>query len=304
MAEQSPAADPSDVSDAIGELARARRERVIEAVLTTQPPWLESIEVSEITYFFRVPSIPFRQMDPQAFIEALRDAYGLILGKLDPSPLLREMPREELARLSDREIFERLVRAGGAITLTNGKFTQRNDFYAINFVRVNYESVMVQVGGPTIVAAIVAQDVAETIWAAVGVNKQWPAIEPGLMLIGYGTSTSVSLPAGSHFLLNPKLWNFLNGNLNEGLAFARDLRAKPAPGGAPPVRIIGVPSFESLDIRIGILNLITGYDSPASLKFRVATVGERGGGRVLVTSQLAYERHLELLGRLFDSLGT
>jgi hypothetical protein len=306
VTEQFPGPDLLDVSDAIGELARARRERVIEAVPSPQPPWLESIDAGEITYIFRARALPFRQMDPQAFTQALREAYGLTLGRLDLSPLLTQIPREELARLSEREMLEHLVRTeGGQLTLTNGKFTQRNDFYAINIVNIDFESIQVQVAGPTVVAEAVAQDVAEMVWAAVGVTKQWPAIESNLMLIGYGTSTRVNLPGGSHLLLNPGLWAFLQGNLNEGPAFAKDLAATPAPapGAAQTDQVVGVPTLDSVEIRIGILNLTTGSEEPASLEFDVRARSDHGSGRVRVTTQLAYERHVELLGALVEALG-
>jgi hypothetical protein len=304
MSEHLADSNASGVLDAIGELAKARRERVIEAIPASRPAWLESIEAGEIAYYLRIPALPINQIDPQLFIEALRDAYGLVLGKLDLSPLLARMTREELGGLAERDILDQIVRTPrGQLKLTNGRFSQRNDFYAINFVRLSFEAVMVQVSGPTVIAETVARDVAEMVWAAVGVTKQWPAIEPDLMLIRYGTSTRIDLPGGSHRLLNPALWKFLQDNLDQSSVFATDLAGVPQVPGRPPSRVVAVPSFDSLEVRIGILNMATGHDTSASLKFQVTARSDHGSGRVLVTSQLPYEQHIELLGQLLAGLG-
>jgi hypothetical protein len=303
MVEPTSVPDPSDVSDAIGELARARRERVVEASAAPQPEWLESIQAGEITYTFRPSALPFRQMDPQAFIHALKDAYRLTVDRLDLSPLLEQITIQELGHLDEREVLDHLVRAPrGSLRLSTGKFAQRSEFYPIKFVTVDFESISVQIAGPTVIAETIARDVAEMMWAAVGVTKQWPAIEPALMLIAYGTTTRVLLPDNSNLLLNPGLRNFLETSLNQGPTFARDFAGKPAPSGEPRGAIHAVPCFDSLSIRIGVLNLATGYDAEASLDFDVSATSDHGSGRVMVTSQLPYERHVALLDKLVQAL--
>lgn len=304
MTENQLTPEPAEISDAIGELARARRERVLPALPQTLPPWLEQTEKGEALYTFRPVALPYRLMDPHAFVEALRDAFGLVLGKLDLAPLLATISREELVRLNERDLLGHLTRSiGGRLTFTTGRFAQRDEFYAIPFVWVNFERIHVQVTGPTVVAETVARDIAEMMWAAVGVTKQWPAIEPRLINVKLGTATRITLPAGADSLLNPRLWKFLQDNLNDETKFARDFGAIPAPGRGEQSKVVAVPNVDNIIISIGVLDLISGYQEDASLTFDVTARSDHGRGRVLVSSDLGYERHMELLGHLIDSLG-
>src|SRR5689334_21012784 len=95
----SPGTRADDVISDLARETRERRELAARESVRPRPKFIHSVEQTEVYYTFLPAAIPLVQIDASALNDALRDLYKLQLEGPDFSPLLNEIPREQLARM-------------------------------------------------------------------------------------------------------------------------------------------------------------------------------------------------------------
>lgn len=287
----------------IGDLAKSRRAQVEEQSKRPVPAFIESVEHAEVAYVFNPTSLPFREMDPQAFIGHVNEAYSAQLTPLDIGPLLKTMSREEVLQLTEGELLRRLLRTNASqLSFEQGRFPLRNEYTVIRSIELNWESIIVRVAGISDIAEAIVSELAEFMWRAAGVKKNWADIARGAMLVGYGTSTRIQLPVPAETLMNPKLYSFLQGNLVGGKNYARSL-GRVRPQSTPEEgQIAAVATFDELHLQIDKFNMRTGASEEAPIRFLVTSRSDFGTGRLLATTNMKYEAHVSFLADLFAAL--
>ncbi|MFC7246969.1 hypothetical protein ACFQO7_31210 [Catellatospora aurea] len=293
--------------DQLDVLALQRRASAEEAAELPRPEFILGVKYSEVVYTFATGSIPFMQADPTRLREDLYARFELTLDKINMAPLLSEMSAEALAALPFDDCLRRLVKADNSVlTFEAGKFPVRHGFVPIRKVKINIESIQVGVEGVSKIAEVVAQEVAERIWAAAGAlgeaTKRWEDIAPGLALTSYGTSTRVQLPFPFEALLAPGVRDFLAKSVTSGPSYGSCMGPLSQYNMFQPAQNTSVvATLDELDIQVNRFDTTTGYSYDGLLKIGVVARNDFGTGRVLVTSPMQYDRHVECLRALLDS---
>ncbi|HVL93923.1 MAG TPA: hypothetical protein VM264_11350, partial [Acidimicrobiales bacterium] len=173
-------------------------------------------------------------------------------------------------------------------------------------VELSREVILVRVQGVSKVAELIAAEVVEAMWRSAGASKKWSEIEPHIQLVGYATGTVINLGRKFEDLLHPSISGFSSQITSEtgGLAFSMGPQKGPAyqRAGTPSIASVGVATLERLSLLFQRFDLQTGQHFETNLTFSVRARGEKGTGIVYVTSELPFEKHVQLLQDLRNSI--
>jgi hypothetical protein len=299
---------PASEGDLISELARETRERreiAVRESVRPRPKFIESVDMSEVLYVGRPPAFPLTLIDVAKLNEALRSQYQLEMADLDLSPLLTKLSRDQLARMDEVELLKRLAREPNAeLKWVAGRFPLRDDFVPIRMIEINFESILVSVAGVSQVAEVIAKEVLELMWQIAGTKKRFADLDPLMSLVAYGTGTRLNLDqAPESLLLNPALVQFLDANLAEGSKYAASMGRTRLSVDRATTKISAVASLDDLVLRVSRFDPASGYAEQSSVKFSVTAQNDYGSGRLLVSSTLPYEEHVQFLVELFQAVG-
>ncbi len=292
--------DPNE-TDEISEIARRRREAAEREAATPRPSYVTAVEHSELIYYWAPSAVPFRNVPPGDLVSSLDSMFGLTLSSLDISPLLAKTPRDHLLAMTEEEQLADLVKGGSVIKFEGGKFPLRNDFVAIPEISMNYESLLVKVGGVTSVADAIAQDVLELQWKLAGSTKRWEDIKDHVLMKGYGTATRVELGELVEKLVEPKLLEAVSSQLTEGRAVARHM-GQFKPNQTATNELVANVFFDDLVLKISRYEPATGSFYQSDIRFSVTARNDNGTGRVLFTTEMDYDNHLAVLDELVEAL--
>jgi hypothetical protein len=291
---------PDDAGDAISEIARERRLAAERESTREKPAFLTGIEQSEILYTFRPLAMPYSTVDPVALSAKLEDIYGLRLARLDLSPLLNKMSKDQVLHLETSEALKAIVRAPESqLRWEDGRFPLRNDFVGIRGVSINFESILVVVAGVSEVAEVVAQEIVELMWRLSGAKKAWQDVQQGLMLTGYGTATRVDLGFASESLLAREFTDFLRDKLENGPSYARYMGRQATPD---EQSVVAVSGLDELHMKVSRFDPSAGNSSTSMVRFSVTARSDFRRGRMLVTTEMPFDKHMDFLGEIFDAI--
>jgi len=297
----SPASD--DLMSDLARETRERRELAERESVRPRPKFIHSVEQSEVLYTFLPAAIPLAQIDANVLNDSLRSLYKLQLAGPDFAPLLTKIPREQLAQMDETELLNRLIRDRRAsLKWTDGSFPLRDDFVPIRLVEVNFESIDVSVSGVSQVADVIAKEVMELLWQLAGSKRKFADLEYLLQLVAFATATRLNLGYQPECLLNPALMQFLDGNLAKGKRYASEMGRIKFPREAEEGNTTAIAALDDLTIRVSRFNGTTGYAEDSEINFSVTTKSDYRTGRLLATTTLAYEKHVELLTELFGEI--
>jgi hypothetical protein len=302
---QGSGAQPTDARDgmeALDRLARQRRADAEAAAEKPRPDFVTSVQYSEVVYTFRRGAIPFTLIDPSVLSRGLHERFALSPGAQDLGPLLKKMSPNALAQLSEEEILRRLVQADNALLgFAAGKYPIRHGFVPIAKVSMNFESVMVGVEGVSAVAEVIAKEIAELAWSAAGAARRWEDISPAQELVSFGTATRVQLPFPLEHFMAQALQRFLKSEVVGGSNFAGYMGPQSRHNEFQPSRAnVASATMDELHIQVNRFDTQTGYPYQALVQFSVTARSDHGTGRVLVSSHMHYDRHVEFLQTLLE----
>lgn len=290
---------------AISELAQERRERATPSLARALPDVIKSIHRAEVAYTIEPRWLPLPYVDVERLIARLKVVFGLSLDGPDISPLVPELPREELIALSPFDAVGRLFRSRNCLVVfRNGRFaTGRDDFVPILSVRMTREQILVAVEGVGEVAELVVAEIVELLWECAGAPKRWDAIKPNVQLIGYATATYVDLGLEFETLLSPAVRKFMNDNVTDGERYADHVGDYLAHDdfGPPPGSFLRWAA-EEIDFVLFRFDTRNGRRQQTALKFSVANRSSYGSGRLLVSSELPFHKHVACVAELAEAL--
>ena len=289
-----------------------RQETTQREALRERPSFILDIEQSEVKYTLSLKYVPLEHVDFSVFARQMEDRWGLTFDvrslKVDPTVLQR---LSEQSKLNEEDFESAVVKQALpdhdiAFVFRDGKYPlPQNEFVQISRVELNYESVLVSVGGIGQVAEAVAQEVLEELNAAAGAQRPWSALANEVLLVGYATRTKVDLGSPSAFegLLSPRLLTFMQDEMTEGRQFGahaggyharHDLR--------PPPNSHVVVALDDLSLRISSFDDSTGNHRESNMWFSVRSRGEYRSGVISISSELPYDIHEECLGVLIERM--
>jgi hypothetical protein len=288
--------------DALSAIARERRAKAEQESNRVKPSIIESVIESSVIYTFDTAAIPWGQFDILALTSQLEDMYKTHLSEgLDFSPLLKNSDARQLHEMDPDTRLQRLALSSDAvITWSSGRFpTSRGDFVKIVTIMINYETILVAVGGQSTVAEVVAQEVLEAIWLAAGVKKKWSELEKLALLTGYGTQTRIKTPVAFESSINTAFIDYLRNNMVDGekFAYAMGRQASDRDG-----KMHASVALDTLKLRISIFNEVTGKSSTENVEFEVTRNNDYGKGKLVARSELPYDAHEKLVLGLFGTI--
>lgn len=200
------------------------------------------------------------------------------------------------------DTLRELTRAKDAnvrVKFEGGKFPTQYDFVPLQAMEFNFESITSRVAGQSVVADVVAKEVAEMIWASCGIVKRWEEISSKLQMIAYATSTKVQLGFPLEELLSKSVHAFLQEQALTGKNFASEMGALSARHNFGKAHTLSVVSFvDELHLAFKRFDKETGRSEDNLVMFSVSARDEYGTGVVKVSSHLSYDRHVEFLRQL------
>jgi hypothetical protein len=289
--------------DALSDLARERRALAERQSARPRPSYVVGVDHSEAGYTLDPSAIPLSELDAGEFCESLNRTFGLELAPIDYGPLLNVIPRDQLLAMDEAAVLQKLITVRGSVLkFENGRFPLRNDFVPIRSMDVNFESVIVRVGGVTEVAEAVAQDVVDLMWKLSGSTKRWKDLESAVLLVGYATATRVQLSFPAEQLVSAALMDTLSGNLTQGINVAKRIgyETGPAKKGFSD-NFVAIATLEDLTLEVSKFNPATGASNQSNLRFSVTARNDHGTGRIRVVSELKYEDHIALLNEIMSA---
>ncbi|WP_232666263.1 hypothetical protein [Pseudonocardia sp. TRM90224] len=286
--------------DLLGELAHRRRQVVQEESARPNPDFLESIEGSRASYYFRPVALPLAQVDVPLLLRLVEESYGSILSSPDRGLLHSLVSREELFSASDEEALKLILRLTDRkqFALTGGKFPLqlRTDFVPIRSIVVNYECVSVEVAqGSTPVAAKIVEEVYQMLCISAGTNKRSDEIALLPTLIRYSTSTRVSLPFPAEHLMSERLSTFINDHIIGGETFAGRTRSMSRKNNFDAPDVASVVTFDDLIITISTFDLRTGSGESHDIRFSVTSIDDHGMANIRIDSPFSFDDHIRLI---------
>lgn len=297
----------------MADAAQERQESTQREALRERPDFILDIEQSEVRYTLPLKFIPLEHVDFTAFARTMQEQWGLTLDvrslKVDPTVLHRLADESR----SDDEAFESAVMKQVlpdreiSLVFRDGKYPlPQSEFVQILRVELNYEAVLVSVGGIGQVAEAIAQEVLERLNTAAGADRPWPLLAGEVLLVGHGTRTKVNLGSLDAFerMLSPQLLSFLNSEVVEGRQFGAHAGGYHARHGlGPPPDSQVVVALDDLALKISSFDVSTGNSRESNMWFSVRSRGDIRSGIVSVSSELPYEIHEECLGKLIEAIG-
>lgn len=292
----------------ISEIARERKERA-----STQPPprrlpeYVRAIKQSEVTYTLDPMHLPVANMDVGRLMRLVEEAYGLTLAKLDLAPLLAGGGQREFAEISSlttEQLVSRILRTrNGEVQFEHGRMpTGPHDFVPIIRVVLNGEAVLAAVRGPSHEAELLVQEIAELVWVCSGARRTWAEIEPHVQLKGYGTGTLIDFGSFED-LLHPSLTAFLDRDVVRGKKLGAKASALLATHGfAAPEDSVITWAVDDLYLVLNRFDQRSGAYYKSRLGFSVITRTGYRSGQVLVSSEMPYDAHIEMIEGLVDAL--
>jgi hypothetical protein len=186
----------------------------------------------------------------------------------------------------------------------NGRFPKsRNEFVVIGSASLNNESIGVVVEGVSEIADLIVADVAEMVWLSAGMQKPWDDIKKGVQLIGYATTTMVDLGFPPERLLNSKLLDFIKSDMLDGKRYASDMgRRSIRHNFMTSPTLTSTFALEELNLNFHLFDTVTGRSESVRLGFRITVRDYAATGRVLVFSELPFDRHVECIKSLMRAI--
>lgn len=292
-------AEAKGILESISAVAAKRRREAAPALERSMPEWLLEIRQTEVVYTLNPRMIPLAVTSFPVLHALLKERYSLGFGQPDLGPIPVK------SELSEAEIGQALLRSKKRVRFENGRFSRSPvDFDIIRSVNIDFESIHVVVGGVSEVAELVVADVAEMLWAAAGAEKRWDQLETEVQLVGYATATMIDLGISFEEFLSPQLLEFINSDVLSGSRYAHETGRKSARLQfelAPTLQATW--GLDDLRLKFFLFDTATGRYETTRMDFSVLTRDTVGTGRVMVYSELPFQKHLECLEALRAACG-
>lgn len=320
MTDAFPVDDPpalhDDSADLVSDVAKASKERqksTQRAAEEKPPEYILEVEQSDVAYTVPPQMMPLGHVDYEVFVREMRDRWDLDPDlsslRLDPSAPQKISKEVEstgedfeaaLMRHALKDRDAELMFRGGRYRLSE------SDFVPINAVKVNFESVIVSVGGIEKVAEAVAAEIFELIAASAGLSRPWKITEEQIRVVGYATKTRVDLGPQDGFenLLSQNAINFMGSEMVAGERFAAHYGSYHSRDGlkAPDETATSLSwALDDLHFYISQFDRRTGMVRQGQIRFTVTGRGDYRSGVVSVWSEFPYEIHQRFLGKLIEA---
>jgi hypothetical protein len=285
------------VISAVAEQRRQQAQPVLERRL---PEWILEVVRSEVAYTLNPRMLPIKQASFPILMRLLEEKYSMKFAPPDLGPFRPNAPMspEELGSALMGQLSDRHLR------FENGRFPKsRNDFDVVESIRINQESILVSVQGISEIANLVVADVAEMIWVSTGVQKSWDEVKQGVQLIGYGTATLVDLGFPSENFIDVKFLDFIRSEMLSGKKFACEMARHSARHNflASP-SLSAIFGLDDLNLNFFTFDNVTGRSETVKFRFSVITRDSVGTGRLVVMSELPFDKHVECLEMLIGAM--
>lgn len=288
--------DGSLENDYISRLARLRRDRV--AAERALPDYLFEVRRTEVRYVFPVRLLPFAQASFAKLNTRLLETLHLRFKRpTSDDPGLTALFRD----LSDDQLGQMLV--GGEhphLEWRNGVFPYRSaDFVLIHNVSIGWEHVFAGVAGPGEVAEAVCAEVFESLRYAADLPKAWEEIKSQALSITHGSSTLVDIGAPPTKLLSDVYRRFLDEKIIGGPRLASYMDGLTNVSGfKPSSKMKTIYSVDELHIKLHHFDEQTGKSGESLLTIGIPARSYHGTSRVLVSTQLPFDKHMECVEML------
>lgn len=294
--------------------SRKRRESTKKEVERERPQYILEIEQSDVAYTLPPPMMPLVHVNYREFAQAMRDEYGLELDlssvKLDPM-IMQQISKE--VETSGEDLEAALMRHAlkdreSELTFRGGRYwLTRTEFVPINAVKINFESVIVSVGGIEKVAEAVAAEIFDLTSLSAKFGRSWSQIQDQIRVVGYATKTRVDLGSENAFerLLSPQVLDFMDSEMVAGERFAAHYGSYHARDNleAPPEDFTSLSfALDDLHFYISQFDKRTGMLRQGQIRFTVTGRGDYRSGEVAVWSEFPYRIHEQFLGQLIEAI--
>lgn len=300
------------VSD-VARNAQKRHESTQRAAEEKPPEFILEIEQSDVAYTVPPQMMPLGHVNYEVFTREMRDRWDLEpdLSSLRIDPSLPQQVAKEVESTGedfDAALIRHALKDRDAELMFRGGRYRLSDseFVPINAVKVNFESVIVSVGGIEKVAESVAAEIFELIAASAGLSRPWKTTEEQLRVVGYATKTRVDLGSDNAFedLLSPKLIGFMDSEMVAGERFAAHYGSYHSRDDlkAPSEDATSLSwSLDDLHFYISQFDKRTGMVRQGQIRFTVTGRGDYRSGVVSIWSEFPYEIHKRFVGQLIQA---
>lgn len=278
----------------ITEIAEQRRRLAQPSLSKSLPEWILEIGLTEALYTLSPRVLPLKQISFAALADILKRRYNVRFKRPDLGPFVP-------ADVTDDQIGQSiLASADPELTFTDGRFPRTtNDFVVIRRIQINDESILAGVQGTGEVADLIVAEVAEAIWGSAGVTKDWSSIEPSVQLKAYGSGTIVDLGWPFEDMLSEGLRGFVQERITSDGGFANSMgRLSARHQFLPNGDFTSLATLSEVTLKVHLFDRKTGRPDSARLHFSVSTKDTEGTGIVLVSSELPFADHVQLLSEL------
>jgi hypothetical protein len=299
-------ADVTDTSDArqilerISAVAAQRRREAQPALDRPLAEWILEVIQSEVVYTLNPRMLPIRLVSFTSLRELLYERFAVRFVRPDLGPLPTD------PQLSDDQLGSALLPSGRTVRFENGRFRRTaDDFDAIRSINIDDESIHVAVQGVSSVAELIVADVAEIIWAAAGALRRWDEIKAAASLVGYATDTEIDLGMPLEKLLSVEFRDFMASDVLDGKCFAYETARRSARhkfNVSPD--LTATWGLDRISLQFYLFDGKTGRSDITKMYFRVPTRDLVGTGRIVVYSELPFNKHIECLGALRSRAST
>jgi hypothetical protein len=287
----------NDVLRELRQQALQARGRIANELFPELPKHVE-IASCEVAFTLHPRALPYKNISFEALRSMLEQEYGLHfkLPDLDTlAPLLQGKP----ASLSGFDIGEMLLKQSDPELTFEDGLMRLPDGKAITIERIllRGELVLAKVVGPTQAAEHLICEIVPLMWALAGVRRTWEEAKVNHQVVRYGTGTKIRLSDGGRPLLSKAFLGLLESWVKpSGLALQMGARTQ-VNDWMPPAEASVSFTLEDLNILFQRVGMVGGAET---CQLRVTVVGrhERGTGNVLVSSELPFPEHLELVSSL------
>lgn len=283
--------DVADLEALRKELAPELRQEESAAQGINSTPIVGSIEIS-----IDSAALPYEAIDTEALLGVVaRDFHArLDVHKMTQNfPGVPTAPPGDLLRIAlQNEII--VPFAGGYIEVVRGKPT------TIQSLALGPQGVSVIVTGTTAEAEFVCHHLIALLWEAAGAKYSWEDFAKLVEATRYRTSTVVDFGVSLHQMLAPQFASFLTEDLP---MFGHEMLLQSGRLDISSDALLVVPSTREIDLRVAVIDKLSGYTNEATLNFLQHTRLDANRTTYKVLSQLATVTHQRLLSLLAKRFG-
>lgn len=276
-----------------------------------QPEPFADVLEAAVIFEFEPRSIPLQQFDRLKLVSKLRADYGL---RLDASKLGRQADKvraEFPPNEADALLLTELLDVGDRARFENGMFRFRagavDTPVPVKALTIVDERIEAFVQGPSRAGEELIARAAEALWECCAAQRPWDRLEQSVSGKRFVTQTYTDLGFPPTRLLSKSVLEFFDAEGPKGARFFSDMgtlrQAAQAPI-TPRTHFTTAVFFSRVELTVVIRDPGSELVEECILHWSHHRRSDRASTFAVLSTELPYDRHLDLIRRLRDRMGT